>query len=237
MISKSNKEYENKQKVAIKKYEKLLKLQRLFYTQFNQLYTKEIIALMTHQLRQPLNTISLAMSNMYLNAQMNALEKEEIEKTTKLIQTQCMNVSEMIDNFFPFDSSYKKIKISKIIKNINKMLSTQLYNRKINFNIDIEDDFNIDGDISLFNSTFIGIIFYLRDELRKSDKKNLSIAIKNNSITITASIIPNLKNIFSSNTKDAKMLISRSILTQEFGMEFKIKLTDKIKITLKKKHV
>jgi len=233
IISELHSHYEKKQRVLIKKYQKSLSLQRLFYAQFNEIYTKEILALLAHQLRQPLNAISISMSNLYLNSQLNNITPEEIKKSAYFIQNQCLDMSHKINSFFFINKN--NTRISNIFENIKEIISIQLYNRKIDFNVDVKNDFQINGDVSLFNSAIIGILFYLRDELKKVKNKKLSVTVLNESIRIYASVTPELKNIFSSNTKDAKMLISKNILTQEYGMDFKIEINDGIIIKITKR--
>ncbi len=233
--SELNKKNLQVQKIISKKYEKLLKLQRLFYTQLNEIYTKETVALFSHQLRQPLNSIAIAMSNLSLNAKFNKLNPKEVEEISKFIQNQCINISQTINDFFPFDNKTKYIKISKILLKISKILSIQLYNRKIDFKIETKDDFYISGNISLFYSALIGIIFYLRDEIQNKKEKKITITTENNSIIITTSTLPNLKNILSLRSKDIRMLVAKNILTQEFNISFKLKTQpDSLIIILKK---
>jgi len=223
ITSELNKQNIQAQKIISKKYEKLLKLQRLFYTQLNEIYTKETVALFSHQLRQPLNSISIAMSNLALNARFDKLDPKDVEEIATFVQNQCVSVSKTINDFFPFDNKTQCVKISKVLLKISKILSIQLYNRKIDFKIKIVKDFYICGNISLFHSALIGIIFYLRDEVQDKEKKNITITIKDNSIIIDVSTLPNLKNILSLRSKDIRMLVAKNILAQEFDIKFKLK--------------
>ena len=182
-LEKLNKTLKSKVQKAIEKTKK----QQEHLEQQNRLVQMgEMISMIAHQWRQPLNTISAASINLSLLSSMNMLEDPKIQKESKFIQKQCQQMSSTIETFMEFVKPSKnstEFKITHVFNSIMSIISEQFKNRNINISIiEKKQNITIYGYENLLEQVVLNILSNARDAL---DELN----IENKYINITLDII------------------------------------------------
>jgi len=152
----------------------------------------DMISMIAHQWRQPLNAISASGISLSLLSSMGMLEKEKVEESSKFIQDQCQKMSGTIDTFINFvkpSQSSKLFKLSHAVSSVMDIMGMQLTNHNIEVNIAIEsEDIEIVGHEDLLEQVLINILSNARDafeEMEIEEKHiDITIAMKNSIPTI-----------------------------------------------------
>ena len=151
----------------------------------------EMVNMIAHQWRQPLNTISTIGILLELKASMNNLDKKEVIEQAKTIQNITQNMSKVIDDFLNLSKNSSKketFKIKDVINEALNLIKAQLDYHDINYIINVDDDIEIYSYKSDILHILLNLITNARDVLNKSDKKEKKIIInayiKNNSLYI-----------------------------------------------------
>jgi len=141
----------------------------------------EMINMIAHQWRQPLNALSAIAIKMDMKNEMDMLSKEEIEKSASFIQKTVQNMSDTINSFLNFakgNSIKEKFEINELLEDVLNMMKAQLDSH----NIDIE----INTELIYFHShkneilqILLNLISNARDVLveRKKEDKKIKINI------------------------------------------------------------
>ncbi|MFT7859789.1 MAG: ABC transporter substrate-binding protein [Sulfurimonas sp.] len=121
------------------KVQELTKKDELLTSQSKQAVMGEMISMIAHQWRQPLNTMTLQISNIQLKYLMNDQpSKEEILKTFEAINTTILYLSETVDDFKTYFCKGKEPEVIDLEELINKsinLLRPRL--KEVELNIDI----------------------------------------------------------------------------------------------------
>jgi signal transduction histidine kinase/ABC-type nitrate/sulfonate/bicarbonate transport system substrate-binding protein len=108
-----------KEKVA-----ELIQKDELLTTQSKQAVMGEMISMIAHQWRQPLNTITLQISNLQLKEMMGEkIESEELSKTLQNISNAIVYLSNTIDDFKTYFHPNKKLSEIKVSELLQRVLS------------------------------------------------------------------------------------------------------------------
>jgi PAS domain S-box-containing protein len=178
-FTENNKKYRVSMVVDITKFKEQ---EQMLAQQSKSTALGEMIGNIAHQWRQPLNTLSLYISNLILDYELGELTDKKIEEfqknTTKLIQ----GMSQTINDFTEFLKPDKEKKEFSLIEAINETLEFIEASYKVN-NIKIEK--NIKKDIKLFGikseleQVFLNILNNSKDAFKERN-------IKIRKVTITA---------------------------------------------------
>ena len=150
-----------------------------FVQQSKLIQMGEMVNMIAHQWRQPLNAISAAAIKVQMQAEMGILDRESIIEAMKFIQHTAQNMSNIINDFMEFTKpSYKKecIKFSKVVEDILKMVSAQFKNHNIDLKMEYED-------IEIFTfpkeleHVIINLLSNARDALDEKDISNKYILL------------------------------------------------------------
>jgi len=174
-------------------YEKNNKNEKLIQNQGKLAQMGEMISMIAHQWRQPLNAISASSIKVSLLSQMGMIKDEDIHESSTFIQNQCQTMSETIETFMNFVKPSKESKEFELIDSINDILSiisTQFKNKNIEIVVEeSKENIFIDGHEDLLEQVIINILSNARDafdEIDISDKLiNITIDIKDNMPIIT----------------------------------------------------
>ncbi len=148
----------------------------------------DMISMIAHQWRQPLNAISASGINLSLLSSMGKLKGEKVEESSEFIQEQCQKMSGTIDTFMNFVKPSKESKLFKLSHGINeimKIMAAQLEHHNIKVNIlEMSENVEIVGHEDLLEQVIINILSNARDafEEQNIDNKfiNITIDTKNN---------------------------------------------------------
>ncbi len=180
----------------------------------------EMINMIAHQWRQPLNAISAASIKLTMQSQMGILTDEEIGTTAKFIEDMTQKMSQTINDFMNFTKSTNKkelIVFDDIFQDIFNIIGTQLDNHNISVNIDIEKENSLYTYKKELEHILINIISNARDAHENIDNENKYIDIK--------AYIKN--NIFIIKISDNAGGIEDSMLSRVFEPYFTTKETNK----------
>ena len=150
----------------------------------------EMISMIAHQWRQPLNTISASAINLSLLDSMNILPEGKIQTDSKFIQNQCQKMSETINTFMNFAKPTTEMKEFKIVDSLDSImliLQSQFKNHNITIKIDMQEDISITAYKDLLEQVIINILSNARDAFDEhtTDEKIIKIVVtKQNSIPI-----------------------------------------------------
>ncbi len=147
----------------------------------------DMISMIAHQWRQPLNAISATGINLSLLSSMKMLEDAKVQKSSEFIQEQCQKMSATIDTFMNFVKPAKESKPFKLIhavEAIMQIMGTQLANHNIKVNIEsTNDNISIVGHEDLLEQVIINLLSNARDAFEEqeiADKFiNITIDMKN----------------------------------------------------------
>ena len=163
------KRYEIRLKKKIKEGIKKNQDQELILIQQNKLAQMgEMIAMIAHQWRQPLSSISSTASSLEIKAQLGTLNDEFILVNTQKIQNFTKYLSDTIDdfrNFFKNDKKRQDVRINDIVLNSLKIIEDELKNHNININLDLKSQSYIFTYKNELQQTILNIIKNAEDAL------------------------------------------------------------------------
>jgi len=145
-LEKLNQTLEDKVQEEVRKY-KQINQQLIYQSRLAQM--GEMISMIAHQWRQPLNSISLTSSNLLFKCMMDDIDKEVFEKEIALIDEYSQHLSTTIDDFREFFKEKKekeKTSIAKILNTTLDIVRTSIENK----NIKIITDLNCNSEFETY---------------------------------------------------------------------------------------
>jgi signal transduction histidine kinase len=191
----------------------------------------EMISIIAHQWRQPLNFLSFAF--MHIKRSCNG-DKDAL-LTIKDANEQLQYMSQTIENFRNFYNPSKKredFDISKACENTIKIVSPTL--QKIDISLDIRENFFVYANSNEFQQVVLNIINNARDVLveRKVEKPTIKITIENTRVYIEDNAggvsKENLNKIFEpyfttkTNSDGIGLYIAKTIIEKEMSGELEV---------------
>ncbi len=184
----------NKKVNAEKEIDKLNEnLQQEVYTQLKALREKdellieqsklaqmgEMLNMIAHQWRQPLNAMSAAAINLSMRNELDLLDKESVEETSKFIQNETQIMSKIINNFMDFNKPEKNTEFSlyKSISVVDEMISSQLKSRDITLEIDVDKETKVFHNSKSIEHVLLNLILNSRDAFEDKKTKDKRIKI------------------------------------------------------------
>ena len=140
----------------------------------------EMIAMIAHQWRQPLNAISAAAIKLKIQAQMDMLTNDILVDTTTFVEKTTQDMSKMIDDFINFTKpSTKKeyIDFTLLIEEIMQLMGQQLKNHDIMFESKIPDNFTLYTFSKDLEHVLINLLSNARDALDETDIREKKIEL------------------------------------------------------------
>lgn len=148
-----------------------------------------MISAITHQWKQPLNTISVIIQELGLSNQEGILDKESIDECVEIIVQKIKFMSETVDdfrNFFKDDKNYQNFLVHREITAISSML-TPIFNRN-SIKVIFEGDETIDayGIVNEFKQVVLNILNNAIDKFdeTKPEKREIIISATKDSSSV-----------------------------------------------------
>jgi ABC-type amino acid transport substrate-binding protein/nitrogen-specific signal transduction histidine kinase len=137
----------------------------------------EIISMIAHQWRQPLNNISILNQVLLLKYRKGTLDDKAVENFSRETGKQIKLMSDTIDHFRDFFKPEKEMKdfnLGRLVEDMVDMIGPVLESHDIDISIDVEKDIVIKGYRNELGQSIISILNNARDALvagRESDRK------------------------------------------------------------------
>ena len=191
--------------IVQKIHNKNRKKDEFIYQQAKMASIGEMLNLISHQWRQPLSQINTVTMDMYVEFSQNKLDKDQLEKHVKDIESITKYLSNTINDFLVFfgEKNFKsRFYLKDAFDECFNILAPSLKNIEININV-IEDK-EVYGFISLYQQVIITIIsnaLYIFNE-RNIEKPRIDIEIFTNEQKSLVSILDNAGGIENKNISD-----------------------------------
>ncbi|MCX6075070.1 MAG: HAMP domain-containing sensor histidine kinase [Campylobacterales bacterium] len=149
--------------------EKNRKKDKLLNNQAKQAQMGEMISMIAHQWRQPLNAISAASINLNFQSKLELLNEQTIQEITQFIQNKTKEMSEVIDTFVEFikpDHQSKDFFPLEAIHKTLSIISSQLSNHNITIEVTHTEAFmtyRLNGVINLLEQILLNLLINSRD--------------------------------------------------------------------------
>ncbi len=163
------------------KVEELIQKDELLTRQSKQAVMGEMISMIAHQWRQPLNTITLQISNLQLKEMIGKeLSKEELDKTLSEISETILYLSNTIDDFksyFQPDKKRTDILLHDLLEKVEGFIEPRL--KKHNISIEIKGD--VEQNVALYVNEMVQVLLNILnnavDAYNNCDVKDKKIII------------------------------------------------------------
>ena len=164
-----------------KSKENLNKTQELLIHNSKMASLGEMIGLISHQLKQPLNILSLCCDDVNLSYKFNELNDGYMEEFSKNTKNQINYMSNTINGFLDFYNP-NKIKddffINDAILKAKEILKSKIDKKAISFNLDIDENLKAFGVLTELSQVLVNIISNSIDAFEERNIKNPEIFIK-----------------------------------------------------------
>jgi PAS domain S-box-containing protein len=158
---------------------------RLINNQSKSAQMGEMLNMIAHQWRQPLNAISASAISVAMKLDLEELNEESIRSHTTFIQSHVQKMSNTINdfmNFFKSEQEKQWFKLVDVMKDIESLMEVQLNSRGIRLSYDSNMPIQIFGYKKELAHVLINIIANARDayELIHSETKIIEVALYKN---------------------------------------------------------
>ena len=141
----------------------------------------EMLNMIAHQWRQPLNAMSAGAIRLDLKAEMGEdISEKEISDFAKFVQEETQKLSSVIDDFMNFsrpDEKKEEFYVSEVIEDVLKMIEIQLQNHNIEIKVNVSENLQIKSYKKVIENILLNLISNARDALDEVDIKNKEIVI------------------------------------------------------------
>jgi len=140
----------------------------------------EMISMIAHQWRQPLNAISATAIAGQMKVEMGVLNKDALIKNYKDIGSYVQHLSKTIDDFRNFFKPNKKrecVTFSELFNSVLELTQKNLTNKNIKIMVEIEDDKKFSLPVNEMRQVLLNLIKNAEDVLVEKEVKNPYIKI------------------------------------------------------------
>ncbi len=163
------------------KVEEIVQKDRLLAVQSKQAIMGEMITMIAHQWRQPLNTLTLQISNLQLRRLTGELvDIKEYDKTLDQISKTIVYLSDTIDDFQTFfhpDRKLSKANLKGLVEKAVNFIRPRLKGKNINVEINIEKSIELNVYVNELIQVLLNILNNAIDALLECDKEDKKISI------------------------------------------------------------
>ena len=225
------------------KVEEIVQKDRLLAVQSKQAIMGEMITMIAHQWRQPLNTLTLQISNLQLRRLTGELvDIEEYDKTLEQISKTITYLSETIDDFQTFfhpDRKLSKVSLKDLIQKAVNFIRPRLKGTQIDIDISVNDEVELNVYVNELIQVLLNILNNAIDALLECGKepKRISISagveedvkifVSDTACGIAEEIVERLfEPYFSTKGKNGTGLglyMSQMIIQKQFGGDIRVK--------------
>ena len=153
----------------------------LMIYQSRQAKVGEMIGNISHQWKQPLNTMNLILTNLFEDYKLQELDEEEFEKTINNLKKIVENMAGTIKDFTNLLNPSEENTRFDLAESINlalDLMEASLKHNHIKVKVDIEPGIKIYGYQNEFSHVLFNVLNNARDAILESKVDNKSIAIR-----------------------------------------------------------
>jgi len=236
-----------KQQIAAE-IEKNINQQAIMFQQARFAEMGEMISMIAHQWRQPLNHISIIVNTLFLKYKKDSLNDEVVSDVKKQFQHNIVYMSKTIDdfqNFFKPQQQKENFFIIDLVNDTLLLIKPLFDKKKITFDIQIDENISYYGYKSELGQVVLNILNnakdaflvrnienkYIKIQLLKQIDKTLTIVIEDNAGGIQSDIIDKIFDPYFS-TKNSKngtglgLYIAKIIITDHFNGKINVENID-----------
>lgn len=161
-------------------YAQRIEQQNLMLLQAKNAQMGEMLSMIAHQWRQPLNAISAASIIINMRNELKQLDPEMINEQMRFIQEQTQHMSRIINefmNFFRPENKKVLIEPEKIMEALNNLISAQLASHGVKLVCDVSSSFNFYSYPRELEHIFLNLIINARDAYENVNTEEKSISI------------------------------------------------------------
>lgn len=140
----------------------------------------EMIGVISHQLKQPLNILSIYCDDIKYSYEYNDLNDETIKEFSENTKNQIHYMRDTIDgflNFFNPDKVKHEFNIQKVFDKTNELLGSQLKKNNVNFQLQIISDYSLKGTEMELSQVLINLITNSIQAFNEKDIENREIEV------------------------------------------------------------
>ncbi len=224
------------------KVEEIVQKDRILAIQSKQAIMGEMITMIAHQWRQPLNTLTLQISNLQLRRMMGELvDIEEYDKTLEQISKTITYLSETIDDFQTFfhaDRELSRIELKELVNKAVNFILPRTAGNGIEIFVEVPEGIEVNVYVNeliqvllnILNNAIDALLECGREEkeihIKSSVNEHVKICIEDNACGIDREIIDKLfEPYFSTKGKNGTGLglyMSQMIMQKQFGGDIRV---------------
>lgn len=171
----------NLQKIVNEEVEKNQNKEKIMMQQSRFAQMGEMLSMIAHQWRQPLNAISASTIKLRFDKDLDMLTDENFETQTEFIEEQAKKMSQTIDefmNFFKPAVQSVDFSVNRAVVNVEKMIGAQLQNREIELQNLLGEEVMVHGIQSEFEHVLLNLISNARDAFEGKSIEHKLISVK-----------------------------------------------------------
>lgn len=141
----------------------------------------EMINMIAHQWRQPLNAINASAIELSIKNELDMLDNDHLETSLQFIQGMTHKMSKTIDDFMNFSRPNNKkemVNLTNVLDEILSIMKAQLVAHSIEIEVVNEDDIILETLKQELSHVLLNLIANARDALNEIDKEDKKITIK-----------------------------------------------------------
>lgn len=133
----------------------------------------ELVSMIAHQWRQPLNALSATAINMSLLSSMGKLEPEHVQDSSRFIQEQCQKMSQTIDTFINFVKPAKESRLFRLqhtIEAIMQIIGSRMASHSIDITTQqLDETLAAEGYEDLLEQVLLNILSNAKDAFENQE--------------------------------------------------------------------
>ncbi len=140
----------------------------------------EMISMIAHQWRQPLNALGLILQNIHIEHQMDMLDEASIQRSVDKGKNLTQTMSKTIDdfrNFFKPNKRKEKFEISDVIENTIDIIGASYEDANITLEINLDDSLALDSYSGEFSQVILNLLSNAKDALVEHKQRDRKVKI------------------------------------------------------------